>query len=118
MSAPILYDSLTRYGGEFVKMYIESIKNIPCRIRHIVVGDGLMDNFPSRELIKYRAKARTDELKELSLDRPEYREVSAYDEMPVPPADLNTRVSKHDSHFPILVLGISLLSYDVLRSIF
>ena len=118
MTAPMFYDTLTRYGGEFMKEYTESIRMIPCRLRHIVIGEGILDNFPSREVIKMRAKARNDELKQLSSDRPEYREVSAYDEMPVPPADLNTRASKHDVHFPILVIGISLISFDVLRSIF
>lgn len=114
----MFYDHITKYAGPFAKDYIDSLKMIPCKLRHIVFGEGILDQFPSREIIKSRAKHRNDELKTLSLDRPEYREVSAYDEMPVPPADMNTRVSKIDAYHPLLIVGVSLISFDVMRSIF
>lgn len=117
MPGDFLYSTVLANAGEFVDMYTQSILCIPNILHEVFVGLDLMDVYPSRSGIKRMAMIRDKERKELAKERPEFHEVSARDEMPVPPK--SQMVKRHeDRYFPMLVLGSSLIVFDVMKGVF
>lgn len=114
---PFLYSTLAGNLGEFADKYAQSIICIPTMLHEVFVGLDLMDVFPTRSGLKRMAKIRDQERKEMAQERPEYHEVSARDEMPVPPPEQLTKTHT-DKYFPMLVVGTSLIAFDMLRGTF
>jgi hypothetical protein len=114
---PFLYSMLAGNLGEFADKYTQSILCIPNILHEVFVGLDLMDVFPTRSGVKRMAMIRDQERKELAKERPEYHEVSARDEMPVAPK--GQLIKQHrDKYFPLLVVGTSLIAFDMLRGTF
>ena len=120
MGEPFLYSAIAANLGSFADNYVQSMMDIPWILSEVFVGFDFQDAYPSRSGLKRKARIRSERKMELSLQNPQEHEVGFEGEGPFPveQATKPYRASQPDAYFPMLVIGASLISFDICRSMF
>lgn len=114
---PFLYSAIDNFSGEFLTSYRCSVASIPNYFSEIFFGFDYFDNPNSMTSMKNVMKMRQKEIVEISRARADLKEVAQTDEAPLSADKDVHKARSQDNYFTLLVIGSSLIIFDMYKSI-